>query len=595
MTVLVILVLACAQEPAAPGHWPQWRGPNRDNVSTEKGLLKAWPEGGPPVSWEVHGIGGGIAAPAVAGGRVFTLGYIGDAEYLSALDEKTGRRLWAGKLGPLVQENPLMRWLGQRTPTVDGTRVYAFHIQGLLACFDAATGKELWRKDYTRDFGGLRSGWGYCDRPLVDGEKLICIPGGKTGPMVALHKATGAIVWKSDSTGTTAHAATVISEAAGVRQYVTCFTGRLVSFRASDGKLLWSVEGFGQTANSCTPIVQGDSILASSGYGVGITLLKLLADGAGVKAERQYAERVDVNPFQDSGLVAGPHFFVVGGSARSCVDPATGRVLWKDSSTGRGFTALTFADGHLYVHHSDGSVALAQPTPEKLEVKSAFKIQEWQPTSGATNSVVAGGGLYLRNDSRLLRYDVRESAAEGARPRPRALVLDPPGGRSDPLPPAQAIYVPTPQDVVEKMLETAGVGKEDVVYDLGSGDGRIVVTAAKKHGARAVGFEIDSQLVRESRANLEKAGVKDLASIESKDMFTVDLAPASVVALYLPEKFLERLLPQLEKLKPGSRIVSHQFKIPGVAPDRSLRLDSKDDGDAHAVFLYATPLKKENK
>lgn len=154
------------------------------------------------------------------------------------------------------------------------------------------------------------------------------------------------------------------------------------------------------------------------------------------------------------------------------------------------------------------------------------------------------------------------------------------------------VYVPTPHDVVNRMLELAVVRKEDVVYDLGCGDGRIVVTAAKKHGCRGLGFEIDPERVAESRENIRKAGVSDLVAIKQEDIFTLDLRPASVVTLYLLPELNVRLIPQLEKLKPGSRVVTHDFDIDGVKPDRVVRFTSKEDGVKHTLYLFHTPLKR---
>ncbi|MCS7168806.1 MAG: methyltransferase domain-containing protein [Gemmatales bacterium] len=153
------------------------------------------------------------------------------------------------------------------------------------------------------------------------------------------------------------------------------------------------------------------------------------------------------------------------------------------------------------------------------------------------------------------------------------------------------IFVPTPQPVVERMLELAKVTKEDVVYDLGCGDGRIVVTAAKKYGCRAVGFDIDPQRVKESLENVRKNGVEDLVKIEQKDIFTLDLSGASVITLYLLTSLNEKLVPQLEKMKPGSRVVSHSFEIPGYEPDKVERVNA--DGFERTIYLYTIPLKKK--
>jgi protein-L-isoaspartate O-methyltransferase len=155
-----------------------------------------------------------------------------------------------------------------------------------------------------------------------------------------------------------------------------------------------------------------------------------------------------------------------------------------------------------------------------------------------------------------------------------------------------AVFVPTPHDVVERMLKEAGVKKTDVVVDLGSGDGRYVIAAAKKFGCRAIGYEIDERLVEQSRESLAKENLGALASIEHKDIFTLDLSGADVVTVFLYPRLMERLIPQLDKLKPGSRILSHQFEMPGVKPDKTWIVESKEDGDKHRIFLWTTPLKK---
>ena len=156
------------------------------------------------------------------------------------------------------------------------------------------------------------------------------------------------------------------------------------------------------------------------------------------------------------------------------------------------------------------------------------------------------------------------------------------------------VFVPTPQDVVDKMLELAKVKKDDLVYDLGCGDGRIVVTAAKRYGCKAVGYDIDPRRVEESLENMEKNNVGHLVRIEQKDIFTLDLSEADVITLYLLPELNVKLIPQLEKLKPGSRIVSHDFEMKGVRPDEVVKLTSNEDDDEHEIYLWTTPLKKEN-
>ena len=159
--------------------------------------------------------------------------------------------------------------------------------------------------------------------------------------------------------------------------------------------------------------------------------------------------------------------------------------------------------------------------------------------------------------------------------------------------PLDVIFIPTPQDVVDKMLELAEVKKGDLVYDLGCGDGRILVTAAKRYGCRALGYDLDPDRVKESRENVEKNQLGGLIRIEQKDIFTLDLSEADVITLYLLPSLNVRLIPQLEKLKPGSRIVSHNFDMEGVEPDKVVKLTSSKDQAEHKIYLWTTPLKRE--
>ncbi|MBI3858013.1 MAG: PQQ-binding-like beta-propeller repeat protein [Planctomycetes bacterium] len=597
-----LLILASCS--AAGGYWPQWRGPNRDNVSTETGLLKEWPEGGPPLSWEVDGIGEGIAGIAVAGGRVFPLGYFGGTEFLTALDERTGRRLWVAPIGTTngIVQHVLMRWLMQRAPTVDEDRVYAFSGDGQLSCLDVRDGHQLWRRDYVEHLGGTRSPRGSCDYPLVDGDRLICVIGGPAPAMVALDKRTGRELWRSATTesGSSSYwsgewGATVVSEVGGVRQYVAYMRQGLFGFRAVDGTLLWSYDRIltpGNYGYPQTPIVAGDSVIATSGWMGRLVRLKLVPCGEAFEAREEYAlDRMAFQFTQDSSVLSGPHLYGVPSSPAHliCLEAATGKTAWKERWPKPQSGSFTCAEGRLYLKTSKGEVTLIEASPEKPVVKGRFQIGDHKDGAGATIPVVAGGCLYLRDEGRLFRYDVRG----GARPVPSRIRLAPPA--AEPPPPGRAVFVSTPQDVVERMLRLAGVTDKDLVYDLGSGDGRIVFTAARDHSAKAVGIEIDPELVRSSQKCIAALGLQSLVTIEQKDMYGVDLSAVSVVAVYLPEAFLEKLKPQLAKLPRGARIVSHQFRIPGFLPDRELAGTSQEDGASHTIYLYEAPFRETAK
>jgi outer membrane protein assembly factor BamB/precorrin-6B methylase 2 len=576
-----------------PGHWPQWRGPDRSNVSRETGLLQKWPEGGPPLAWKASGLGEGVASVAVAGGRVFTLGYRGEDERVTALDEATGNKLWDVRIGPALKENPLMRWMCQRTPTVDDDRLYAFTARGELVCLQSADGKELWRKDYTKDFEGKTGPWGYCDRPLVDGDRLICVPGNANAAVVALNKKTGDVIWKCavPDGHPAGYAATVVAEVGGVRQYLAFPLGGVVAVSA-EGKLLWRYDRMGvRIGNSYTPLVHGDHVFCASGYGAGIALVKLVADKdkGEVRVEEVYARKLNLPPWHDGAVRVGDHVYVGTGRELACLEFKTGKEVWKDAGAVGGTVSPTWADGHLYLRSQEGKVALVEATPKGYTPKGLLKIPEAVDKRGSTAPVVAGGRLYLRDDDRLFCYDVQGSAAG---PAPAKEGEDKPGKTARPPRDREAhdVFVPTPQDVVERMLELVKVKREEVVYDLGCGDGRIVATAARKYGCKAYGCDIDPECVKLSRETVEKQGVGRLVTIEKKDLFELDLSGADVVTLYLLPRTNERLIPQLKKLKPGARVVTHAFGIPGIRPDRVVTWRSEEDDLEHEIYIYTAPL-----
>src|SRR5262245_35110146 len=218
---------------ARAADWPQWQGPNRDNVSPEKGLLKEWPRGGPPLAWTFKDGGAGYSSSAVVGHRLCTMGARGEDEYLLALDAKSGKELWKLKVGSSFTFRGNQWGAGPRsTPAVAGDHVYALGGFGDLVCADTG-GKEVWRKSMAKDLQGEvnpigggpeKLGWGNCWSPLVDGDRLICFPGGPKGAVAALDRKTGNLVWRSEKlTHQASYSSPVVAEVDGVRQYVVLF------------------------------------------------------------------------------------------------------------------------------------------------------------------------------------------------------------------------------------------------------------------------------------------------------------------------------------------------------------------------------------
>jgi len=386
--------------------WPQWRGPNRDGISADTGLLKKWPSGGPPLSWKTTGLGAGFSGVSVAKGKIFTMGDGPDSSFVHALNERDGKLFWSAKVG---RPGDPGGYPGPRaTPTVDGDLVLALGQFGDLVCLETASGREKWRKSLTKDFGGkLMSGWGYSESPLVDGDKVICTPGGSRGTVLALNKTTGEVVWRSQAlTDAGAYASLVPAEFGGRKQYVVLTDASVAGLAAENGDLLWRGPRRGSTAVVATPIFHDGFAYVTSSYGTGCHAFKITPSDNAFSATQVYANRTMAN---HHGGVVRLGDFVYGhseGKGWVCQNLKTGEMVWSDKSLGKG--AIACADGLLYLRSESGkgTVALAQATPSGYKENSRFD----QPNRSNHNSwphpVIANGRLYLRDQDILLAYDI---------------------------------------------------------------------------------------------------------------------------------------------------------------------------------------------
>jgi outer membrane protein assembly factor BamB len=414
-------LLAAATLPAADGRysagsdWPQWQGPERNAVCRETGLLQRWPPAGPPLLWTATGLGVGFSTPSVAAGRIFTMGNRDNTEYVLALDEHSrGKVLWATATGPVRAGGG--GYPGPRgTPTVDGDRLYALGINGDLVCLDIATGKEHWRKDFARDFGGrMMSGWGYSESPLVDGDKLVCTPGGPQATLVALDKQTGDVIWKSaiPDAGGAAYSSVVTAEVGGLKQYVQLLGRGLVGVDARSGRFLWRYERIANsTANIPTPIVKRDLVFCSTGYNAGSALLQLKRTGNGVTARELYFLPGRVLQNHHGGLVLVGDYLYGGHGHNSgepvCVELKTGRVVWRQQrAPGQGSAAVLYADGDLYFRYQNGVMALIEATPAGYHERGQFNLPDNSGRPSWPHPVIAHGRLYVRDQDMLLCFDV---------------------------------------------------------------------------------------------------------------------------------------------------------------------------------------------
>lgn len=410
LSALILLTLSAQAGDVASADWPQWRGPNRDDVSTETGLLKTWPAGGPKLLWKAEGVGGGFSSVSIAGDKLFTMGDVDGASEVLCLNLKDGSSVWKTKIGKPAGGGG---YPGTRcTPTIDGALVYATNQYGDLVCVQAADGKEVWRKEMGKDFGGqMMSGWGYAESPLVDGDNLICTPGGAKGTLVALNKKTGAQVWRTSEIGDKAgYSSPITADIGGVHQIIQLTAEDVFGVAADSGKVLWKAARPGRTAVIPTPIYFDNFVFVASGYGVGCNGFKITAAGGKFSAEQAYASTDMVN---HHGGVVRVGDFVYGYSDKggwTCLEMKTGKVKWQNRGVGKG--ALTCADGMLYMRSEGGkggacTIALVEANPEAYKEAGRFEQPNRSGQASWPHPVVCGGKLYIRDQDVLLCYDVK--------------------------------------------------------------------------------------------------------------------------------------------------------------------------------------------
>lgn len=381
--------------------WPQWRGPNRDGISREKGLATQWPEGGPPLLWKAAGCGKGFSSVAVANGRVYTMGDGSGASTVHCFDEMTGDKVWSSQRLGRTGGN----YAGTKsTPTVDGGQVYALGQFGDLVCLNATDGSDVWRKNLVSDFSGKFSQWNYAESPLIDGEKLVVSPGGRAGLMLALNKSSGSPIWRTGEwREEVQYVSSIVSNLGGRKNYIQLTQKTLAGVDAETGRILWRAPRSGATAVIPTPVVYNDIVFVTSGYNVGCNAFRVGGSGA----RQIYANRDLVN---HHGGVVLVDKYVYGHSDRGgwkCMDVTTGDVLWADNGVRKG--SVVFADGHLYCRseESPGLVALVEATPEGYREKGRFRQPDRSRDKSWAHPVVVNGKLFLRDQDVLLCFDVR--------------------------------------------------------------------------------------------------------------------------------------------------------------------------------------------
>jgi outer membrane protein assembly factor BamB len=424
-TLLATLVAALAVgalRSARADDWPQFRGPNRDGVSAEKGLLQKWPEGGPPKAWTASGLGGSAGSVAVANGTIFGVGNLRGKPTLWALDEATGKLKWST---PISDKNA---GGGNSTPTVTNGKVYALSDKGDLACVDTATRNVVWRKSYVDDFDGKPSGFGgYSESVLVDDGKVICVPGSKAAAIVALNAATGEVVWKTEMPESKPHwvyCSAVKAQVGSVPMYVTLLAGGqggVTAVHAKTGKVLWQYKKIDMGAYPIpNPVVKGDLVVVST-FG-GWAVLQMMAAGKDevtVKELKRYDGKELSNYWGGMVPVGGCIYFAHTRRPKegykpfppACVSWA-GEIKWMASDApggGANSAGCISADGMLYFQYENGVIALVKADPNQFTLVSTFTIER-AGKECRSHPAIANGKLYIRDHDRLHCFNIKAHA-----------------------------------------------------------------------------------------------------------------------------------------------------------------------------------------
>ena len=413
---LLALILTLASSLAPAADWPQWRGPNRDGRSTETGINTDWEKNPPKLLWRSEGCGRGFSSVSIADDTLYTSGNFESGQGVSAFSTKTGKLLWQTAVTDKI---PKHGYGGARSvPTIDDDKLYLTTSNGLIACL-STKGKILWKKDFKKEWDGkMMSGWGFSESPLIDGDRVVCTPGGNDAFIVSLDKRTGATKWKTklgdvgkkgkDGAG---YGSLVISNAGGVKQYVQMAGRGLISVRAKDGRFLWNYDKVANTtANIPTPIAMGDYIFGSTGYGTGSALLKITAKGSGATAEEVYFLKPKTLQNHHGGMILIDGHIYCGhkhnGGDPICLEVETGEIKWgPEKGVGHGSACVTYVDGHLIYRYQSGHVALVKATPDGYELKGSF-MPVHQEAESWSHPVVLDGKLYLREQDHLMCYEL---------------------------------------------------------------------------------------------------------------------------------------------------------------------------------------------
>lgn len=384
--------------------WPDFHGPGRSNKSPERGLLKTWPKDGPPLRWIFSDCGRGYAGVVIAEGKIFTAGDFGKQELIVALD-LDGKQLWTTPNG--------RAWRGsspgaRAAPTYDQGTLYHLSPMGRLAAFKAPTGEECWAVDLKERFAARYGIWALAEHVIVDGNRVLCMPGGAKGRVVALDKNTGKILWtNTEIEHSAAYCSGTVVTYGGKRQFISLTQRSVVGVDVVTGELLWSAPFRPMSPqNALTPVFHDGHVFIACGHSSGGSLMKI---DMNARTAVPVWHRRDLDDCHSGALLTEGKLFGCscrqGGRAFYCVDYASGKTLKLDPSMGK--VGITWAEDKIYALNHRGTLYLLAVTPEGFERVSEFALPKKPTNSYLAHPVVCDGTLYLRCNENLYAYDIR--------------------------------------------------------------------------------------------------------------------------------------------------------------------------------------------
>jgi outer membrane protein assembly factor BamB len=398
---LTLLVLGCllnvksfAQDNA------QWRGPNRDGIYNETGLMKSWPADGPALLWHFEDLGEGHASAAVTKDRIYTAGMINGIGYIFSFS-LDGKLLWKVPYGEEWTES----WPGVRsTPLIFDGKIYFLSGFGKLICLKADKGDKIWTMDVIKDLHGRNIKWGITENLFIDGNKLFCTAGGVDTNVVALDRNTGKLIWISKGNGEkSAYCSPMMITLPNRKVLVTQTENSILGIDAADGKLLWRHDQPNKySVHANTPLYHGGYLYCVSGYGQGGVMLKIAPDGS---AKQEMWRNTVLDNRMGGFVLVNDRIYGSDDSNKAwwCLDWKTGKEIYSEKITNKG--NIIFADGMLYCYGDNGEIVLAQPLPDGFKKISSFKVpyganQHW------AHPVIVNGRLYVRHGNSLMVYNV---------------------------------------------------------------------------------------------------------------------------------------------------------------------------------------------